>query len=403
MRKVLCIILSTVMLLSVLALAACTDNKLNNGESETPTLQVDDKITPVPDGQYAVINVDPDYFRLLCENTDYYFNEFSTSTMVSFYLISAFTLTGDSVVDITFDQEAKYGVDVSRHKPQGRGNPIYSPSAVARTTYNYDNWSQLADELASANDIKEAQPLIASTDYEVSKSDNEPKLNVYRIKGNFFDHFHSIRETADYVKITKLTITVDGRSRSYDCGSIVLDKREETNQENSAFELQLLGSNRFEKLPTADGKISDTTGYDAKAYANVTITDIRAASEGIKVISVTGTRTTSDGFVYRFSWTPEDKKPLKFTAQDQIEFDIELQSDMLVDHLYAECHTMILFCLGNQYDGIYGHFEFSVCMKPVDIYMIHLWLDCGKDAITYYIEYLPTKERWEKQLINKNQ
>ena len=76
---------------------------------------------------------------------------------------------------------------------------------------------------------------------------------------------------------------------------------------------------------------------------------------------------------------------------------------MLVDHLYAECHTTILFCLGNQYDGTYGHFEFSVCMKPVDIYMISLWLDCGKDAITYYIEYLPTKERWEKQLINKNQ
>ena len=46
---------------------------------------------------------------------------------------------------------------------------------------------------------------------------------------------------------------------------------------------------------------------------------------------------------------------------------------------------MILFCLGNQYDGTYGHFEFSVCMKPVDIYMIYLWLDCGKDAITYYI------------------
>ena len=42
-------------------------------------------------------------------------------------------------------------------------------------------------------------------------------------------------------------------------------------------------------------------------------------------------------------------------------------------------------------------------MKPVDIYMIYLWLDCGKDAIAYYIEYLPTKERWEKQLINKNQ
>lgn len=140
MRKALCIILSTIMLLSVLALAACTDNKLNNGESETPTLQVDDKITPVPDGQYAVINVDPDYFRLLCDNTDCYFNEFSTSTMVSFYLISAFTLTGDSVVDITFDKEAKYSVDVSRHQPQGRGNPICSPSAVARTTYNYDNW-----------------------------------------------------------------------------------------------------------------------------------------------------------------------------------------------------------------------------------------------------------------------
>ena len=62
----------------------------------------------------------------------------------------------------------------------------------------------------------------------------------------------------------------------------MLAKREETNQENSAFELELLDSNRFEKLPTADGKISDTTGYDAKAYANVPITDIRAASEGIK-------------------------------------------------------------------------------------------------------------------------
>lgn len=371
MKKFLCIILSAVMLLSVLTLAACTKTD-EPTESKTPIESNDpaESVAPGLKKEVVLIPIEPDYFRLICENTDVKILSSNYSRQVYYNLITASPLTEETEFDLSFDKEVNFSFSCSA--PQ----EYAMPSFFNLSTYKNDDWVERAD-MAKNGDINSA----STFNYEAS--DEQIGLYSYLITVTF-----EYEQPEKEVRLSKLTFTMNGVSKEYDIGQIFINTDPDANLKIDdtfcPFTLAMTDVN----IPVSANGWFEIPAFDVEISDDVIIKDIFTSADDITFTKVSVVQTSTDGTTINYVWDPAVDEPLEFYKGDNVSFNIEAVNPIFENTLSAASIFNLIFSYGGELEGYFQRVEFCFRLRisPIDYYLQY---DCGKDVLSYYTAYQP--------------
>lgn len=381
MRKVLCIILSAVMLLSMLALTACKENDKPEvsgtpTESIAPTesgkVSAEESATPEAQKEIVTIPLEPDYFRLLCENTSARIDQYSSIRQVYYNLITASPVTEETKFEVHFDQEVNFTF--------GCGNLIeyVTPDLDMLATYKYDDWIECAEA------IKEGG-IGAMRGFNFDTSSEGGGLYSYLIYLTFDSN-----QPKDEICLSKLTFSMDGRTQNYDIGSIVINFDSDVELSvDETFCVQTLAMTDVNAGITTDGWF-EIPNFDVEILDDVIIKDIYTSDEDITLTKISVVQKTAEGDTINFLWDPEVDEPLEFYKGDAVTFYIEATNPVFANTLYAASKFHLIFSYGGELEGNIEYIDFLFRMRE-NPFWAYLQLECGKDALSYFTVYRPVE------------
>ena len=382
MKKILCIILSAVMLLSVLALTACKENDKPEvsgtptesiAPTESGTVSAEESATPEAQKEIVTIPLEPDYFRLLCENTSARIDRYSVIRQVYYNLITASPVTEETKFDVHFDQEVNFTFKCASSVE------YVTPTSSILATYKYDDWIECAEA------IKEGG-IGAMKGFNFDTSSEDGGLYSYL----FYLTFDS-NQPKDEICLSKLTFSMDGRTQDYDIGSIVINSNAELpgSGEGTHFSIQSVAMSDVNAGITTDGWF-EIPNFDVEILDDVIIKDIYTSDEDITFTKISVVQRTAEGDTINFLWDPEVDEPLEFYKGDTVTFYIEATNPVFANTLYATSSFSLIISFGGELEGTFAKIGFFFRMRE-NPFWAYLQLECGKDALSYFTVYRPVE------------
>ena len=378
--KIKSLITVLIIICMVSVMVSCKQNT-NGTDAPVPT-----DGTPVPSEdesaqQKLTIPVDPDFFLLCCENSDFVI-DFSASSarQVCYQLISAFPIASERECSISFDKEVSYTVEISDMYETAIADDI------SLLTYAGKDWAEIAAELAQCGSASEADALINKKGINsVPKADDTVKLYSTFVLISF-------NECAEDVELNSLTITVNGISKTYDIGSIRLTKGGPRDS-NAAL---LVDSLCLCDVQAAICKGGFVSSFDIGADINdeVVFTGVTLSTQSAEITETLVRITKADGMTMTQRFTPD--MTISLEKGDRIDLDLRIQYN--ADNSRGIANGQYIIYVNFEADGK-DEWDFAEIVYRArfgGIFQYYVSSELGLDIASYWADYVPALAAWHE-------
>lgn len=327
-----------------------------------------------PTLDYHIPTVDENYWELLCENCDIVrYLENTRENFLMFPFVSAQDLTGKIMTIIT-DQGVCMEMEVYKE-----ANDPYSFPLGVFLMYQDIDWTALEDGgnvYSILGDYPSKYRAVAS---------ELPELYYTRIFLPL-DWLGIDAEAAEPQQIRTLTVTIDGQTKTYDLGKVLLIP-------GRVSETKISGGGLYNHSPLISGYSTSASkegilklpSCDYTVKEDVVLCGISLpGSEDVTVVSCDVIITTPFGDSFNMTW--DANSPIEVDAGSEIRVELTLSDPALGNTLIANVQRYIsldYMSAGESYCALV-YVSCRVLVDPLAIYAMKV---DGVDMLPYYLEY----------------
>ena len=326
------------------------------------------------DQQAVTIPVNADFFMLCCENSDFtidYSKSYSRDVM--YQLVSAFPITSSCDCSITFDKAVPYMVTVS---------DIYETEIaddISILTYLGKDWRKIASDIKQCTTKAEVDNLLEANGLNcVQQADKNVKLYSTFVMISF-------GEIAEDVELNNLIITVNGISKQYDIGSILLMRGSSSEINNALY----VSSVCLSDVPASIDNNGFISSFEIEADINdeVVLKGISLLNDNAEIKEALIQVTKIDGTTITYLFDPTE--PVDLERGDKL--IIALSNEYKTDNSRGLSNGQYLVAINFEVNGeeACDYAEIIYRARFSNIFHYYISSELGLDIVSYWIDYLP--------------